>query len=806
MNRFLAVPLLMIVAILSTAPQNLPDVQQRIRQSVESRNYSAAITELQKLQIDDPKTFAVNNYDYLLARMAESDAQLAVAMSNYQAVVNRHSELDAWALKHLSQIARSTGNLMLERLYLNELQYSTGDTFLANGAALRLARNSFERGNYAETIRILTTGGQFHAGDTSRKTGKEAAIRENQALLGEAYLRLGETHRARDIFATLISTMPNSAQPDDVAMKAAKSLDALDAGGENAGKKVANLSETEQFQRANIYQFNRDFTDAKLHFETLIGNFPAGANSAEAAFQIGRGFAQQSDYVHALEWFERVLERYPGSTAAKDALLQAASAYARVGKHKEAIKRYQSFIDKYPADDKLDRAYLNIVDILRDQGDDIDALKWCAKTEATFKGKVPEAVAIFAEARTYIARGEWQAAPDALDRLKNSADLGGTAIPGGTSIAEVTFLKGFVLEQLKRYSDAIETYLSIPDGRGEYYGWRATERLRSLSNDETSRSFLVQKIGMFAGDLKAKEADTRRLSAQGILRLSDSPDLREKALGVLKAAIKTLPKYQGVPAFKLAAAKTTRQPGQIITPAHQSVADSLLFLGLYDEATPELEAADGEVLTAAGDKAYTLATYYTRGDRADRGMAFIEPVWRKLAVDYPVELIPRDQLELLYPAPYTDILLRLAPARGVDPRLLLAIMRQESRFQPDAKSYAAARGLMQFISTTSTHVADELGRNAFDQDDLYYPPTAILFGSQYLADLFKSFPNQPDAVVASYNGGDDNMKRWLARSRSNLPERYVPEILYAQSKDYVYKVMSNYRMYRYMYDENLHLK
>ena len=222
-----------------------------------------------------------------------------------------------------------------------------------------------------------------------------------------------------------------------------------------------------------------------------------------------------------------------------------------------------------------------------------------------------------------------------------------------------------------------------------------------------------------------------------------------------------------------------------------------------DEAVPELDAAMPNLAKGSDDNAFTLATYYRRGDRGDKAISFIEPLWKKAPADYPIELIPRGQLELLYPVVYQYPLLHFAPGRHVDPRLMLAVMRQESRFQPDAKSYAAARGLMQFIATTSARVGGELGRDNFDQEELYYPPTAILFGSQYLADLFRAFPNQPDAAAASYNGGDDNMKRWLARSKSSLPERYVPEIMFAQSKDYVYRVMANYRMYQYLYDENL---
>jgi soluble lytic murein transglycosylase len=245
-----------------------------------------------------------------------------------------------------------------------------------------------------------------------------------------------------------------------------------------------------------------------------------------------------------------------------------------------------------------------------------------------------------------------------------------------------------------------------------------------------------------------------------------------------------------------------------------------LFLGLYDEAAPELETAqkseDGsqktEDTTSKSQKPktedrtgfnYTLAVLYKRGDMANRAVAFIEPLWKNMPADYQIELIPREQAELLYPAPYTDALLRSAPERNLDPRFLLAIMRQESRYRADVKSYAAARGLMQFISTTSERIAAELGRTNFRQDELYHPPTAILFGSQYIANLFRQFPNQPQAVAASYNGGEDNVARWLARSKSDNPDRYVPEIAFSQSKDYVYKVLANYRVYQTLYDDKL---
>jgi soluble lytic murein transglycosylase len=160
-------------------------------------------------------------------------------------------------------------------------------------------------------------------------------------------------------------------------------------------------------------------------------------------------------------------------------------------------------------------------------------------------------------------------------------------------------------------------------------------------------------------------------------------------------------------------------------------------------------------------------------------------------------------VELLYPAPYTAALLRYAPPRGVDPRFVLAIARQESRFRPEAKSGAAARGLLQFIPSTANAIAAQLNLGDFRQDDLYDPRVAALFGSQYMGNLFKQFPDMPQAVAASYNGGEDNVARWVARARSNDPDRYVLEISFTQSKDYVYKVLPNFWVYQTLYTEQL---
>jgi len=206
---------------------------------------------------------------------------------------------------------------------------------------------------------------------------------------------------------------------------------------------------------------------------------------------------------------------------------------------------------------------------------------------------------------------------------------------------------------------------------------------------------------------------------------------------------------------------------------------------------------------AASDDSFTLAVYSLRGGLPNRSVHFAEQVWKTVPADYFLEAAPRDLVELLYPAPFRQSLLKHASSRNVDPRFVLSIIRQESRYQADVKSVSAARGMMQFIAATANEIATQLNLKSFSQDDLYSPDTSILFGSQYLANLFKQFPEQPQAVAGSYNGGAENLSRWIARSKSIEADRYVPEIGFSQTKDYVYKVMSNYWNYERLYDDKL---
>jgi soluble lytic murein transglycosylase len=110
------------------------------------------------------------------------------------------------------------------------------------------------------------------------------------------------------------------------------------------------------------------------------------------------------------------------------------------------------------------------------------------------------------------------------------------------------------------------------------------------------------------------------------------------------------------------------------------------------------------------------------------------------------------------------------------------------------------------VYDTALKYNKKAGFPALQPDDLYVPRTNIAIGTEYIAALEDEFGGLYEAIAASYNGGEDNAARWLSRSKPKEAGVFAAEIGFAETKNYVFKVMNNYRIYRALYDENLQKK
>src|SRR4030095_1304714 len=278
--------------------------------------------------------------------------------------------------------------------------------------------------------------------------------------------------------------MPDASRPDDFALEAVRQLDALD-------NRAPTLSEADHLLRASVYQFNRDFAGARVHYQAVIDRFSQSTTVPNAMFQIARGLYNEAKYDDAVKLFQKVFDSYPTSTSSRDAVGFLGSSYVRMKRTDDAVAAYKLLIDRFPDNPNPERAYLNIIDALHEAGRYPEALNWVQQTRACFKTELGGALALFAQQRIHLAQNAWTEVIRDADELGKFSDLGGTRVPGGTTLTEVSFLKAFALEQLGRTDAAIKRYLAIRDGQNEYSGNRATQRLPSMAANEKARAAVL---------------------------------------------------------------------------------------------------------------------------------------------------------------------------------------------------------------------------------------------------------------------------------------------------------------------------
>ncbi|PTX63194.1 soluble lytic murein transglycosylase [Melghirimyces profundicolus] len=153
----------------------------------------------------------------------------------------------------------------------------------------------------------------------------------------------------------------------------------------------------------------------------------------------------------------------------------------------------------------------------------------------------------------------------------------------------------------------------------------------------------------------------------------------------------------------------------------------------------------------------------------------------------------------MYPLDYEDKILYSADTTGADPFLVMAIIRVESKFNPDVKSHAGAEGLMQLTPNTVEWVVDRGRFSPAFKDAVQDPAVNIHMGSWYISGLMKEFNDNKVAAIAAYNAGPGNVKKWLKEGRWDGTRKNLGQIPYGETRHYVQRVLFFHKKYRSLY-------
>ena len=177
-----------------------------------------------------------------------------------------------------------------------------------------------------------------------------------------------------------------------------------------------------------------------------------------------------------------------------------------------------------------------------------------------------------------------------------------------------------------------------------------------------------------------------------------------------------------------------------------------------------------------------------------------------LVVVYLLMSVPPVQKKFLYPFPYRSTVESYSSRWKVDKFLAIAVMKVESNFSETAHSQSGAVGLMQIMPETAAWIAYQLGETPEEAVDdiknLRDPETNIRYGTWYLAELEDEFKGNDVLALAAYNAGRGNVHEWIKKNHWSENFSDVDKIPYAETRDYVKRVLHCREKYAKLYSTN----
>jgi len=157
---------------------------------------------------------------------------------------------------------------------------------------------------------------------------------------------------------------------------------------------------------------------------------------------------------------------------------------------------------------------------------------------------------------------------------------------------------------------------------------------------------------------------------------------------------------------------------------------------------------------------------------------------------------------LRYLAPYRDVLKTHTAQLALDEAWVYGLIRQESRFIPDARSVAGASGLMQLMPGTASWVAKRIGLKNWRWSQVTEVGTNVGLGTYYLRHVLDAFDGQPVLASAAYNAGPTRARAWRPEAAMEGAV-FAETIPFTETRLYVKNVMANATYYAHSFSQQV---
>jgi soluble lytic murein transglycosylase len=220
---------------------------------------------------------------------------------------------------------------------------------------------------------------------------------------------------------------------------------------------------------------------------------------------------------------------------------------------------------------------------------------------------------------------------------------------------------------------------------------------------------------------------------------------------------------------------------------------------MASQATLEIRALDA-LLPDTPAVHYFLAALFVDNQRYIDAFRLLNGTVSHLS---PAEVrgLPREFWRLLYPRPFWNEVVEQARSSGLNPYLILSIIRQESAFNPVAVSRSGARGLMQLMPATAREVAARRDLDTPTRDRLREPQFNITLGADYFATTLRRVEGNLVLALAGYNAGPSRATRWRQQWPDLPMDEFIERIPFQETRLYVKLILRNLMLYERLYSD-----
>lgn len=643
------------------------------------------------------------------------------------------------------------------RLRLAETQARLGHPEVAAGLVATLLGSEPPSELLEPAIRLLrdslADGGDCRVAPVGLgRTFPSGWRRRLDLVRAECGVRRGDAGPARETFLRLL----RDDTQDEVALEAAEGYTRLGVPGSSEAHRLLGLA----------FHQHREFGRAQSHLEIWLAR--PGTLDFEGRYALERALFWQNRFGDAARGFGEMANAAVEPRRRAQTLYQQARSLELTG---DLAGASAAFRRSYLADPRGEDAAAALLSALRvdfGRGLENDAIALLDKLSAD------------PASRSATARGALFLA--ASDLVRGRADRAGrwldTARLADAKPEEVAYWRGRWYEIGRKPESAVRAYAEAVMA-APWSPWASSSRGRLAAE-------ALAKVAADSGATWAKGTTRAELQLAWIV-LGDVEPRGQRARETLRAAFLAEPRSAAfLRAQVLPAAEWPlwRQP-------LARTDELLLSLGGWSEGGSALSR---HFPLENPSLALTAAHLAARGGNPQRSVGIAETLMQRVPPAVPPRLLPRALLEAVYPLPFREALIAEARKRGVDPSLLAAIVREESRFDPLATSAASARGLAQFVLPTAKELASRHGLGTLTARDLERPQVALALGAIYLGELVQR-TGSVEQAVAAYNAGEPQAALWRKYCLSSEPEEYLSKVSFKETRAYLSRVLTSRNAY-----------